>query len=33
LDVEISGSGDVRYKGQPVINSSTSGSGRIEHVG
>jgi len=31
LDVHISGSGDVMYDGNPVVNSSISGSGRVSH--
>ncbi|MBS3806023.1 MAG: hypothetical protein KGY60_00835 [Bacteroidales bacterium] len=30
LDVSISGSGKVRYKGAPRVNASISGSGRAE---
>jgi hypothetical protein len=31
LDVTISGSGNVYYKGNPVINASISGSGKVKH--
>jgi hypothetical protein len=31
LDVKISGSGSVYYKGNPIINSSISGSGKLVH--
>lgn len=33
LDVNISGSGDVRYYGNPKVNTSISGSGKVQHVG
>jgi len=29
LNVHISGSGDVRYRGQPMISQQISGSGSI----
>jgi len=29
LDVKISGSGDVRYKGTPSLDINISGSGRV----
>jgi hypothetical protein len=29
LDITISGSGDVFYKGHPDINSSITGSGKV----
>jgi hypothetical protein len=32
LDVIISGSGDVRYRGKPAITTSISGSGRLIHL-
>ncbi len=32
LEVHISGSGSVYYKGSPVVNSSISGSGNVVHV-
>lgn len=32
LTVNISGSGDVYYKGHPEINSKTSGSGRVQSI-
>lgn len=32
LDVRISGSGDVNYTGDPKLNQSISGAGRIRHV-
>ena len=33
LEIDISGSGNIRYKGQPVIKSqSISGSGRVEQL-
>ena len=31
LEIKISGSGDVTYYGNPVINASTSGSGKIRN--
>jgi len=31
LDVTISGSGNVYYKGNPIINASISGSGKVKH--
>lgn len=31
LRVDISGSGDVRYRGQPALTSSVHGSGRLIH--
>lgn len=32
LDVEISGSGDVYYSGNPSVHSSISGSGKVMHL-
>jgi hypothetical protein len=32
LDVHISGSGDVFYKGSPAVHFETSGSGKISHL-
>ena len=32
LDVSITASGDVYYKGNPIVNSHISGSGKIKHV-
>ena len=32
LDAKILGSGNIRYEGTPTINSSVSGSGRIQKV-
>lgn len=32
LDVKISGNGEVRYRGNPVITSNISGSGNLLHI-
>ena len=32
LDVSIAGSGDLKYKGRPVVKSSTSGSGSVSPI-
>ena len=32
LEVDISGGGSVRYKGNPVIDENVSGIGRIERL-
>jgi hypothetical protein len=32
LDVEISGGGDVQYKGSPAVKQNISGSGKVRKV-
>jgi hypothetical protein len=33
LEVSLSGSGDVNYVGQPIVEQVVTGSGNVERIG